>query len=169
MRIKNLAALELDRHVLPFGRGAGLRYKINVPGAEVKNGVSIAAELQGDASRILTLYLRQYRHLLVGEPTNAVFPSAQGGPRGSHSLGYGISNIISKETGLKVHPHLFRHLAAKLYLETYHGDYETVRRQLGHKKHDTTVKFYAPFDNKRAQERFSQVVLEARKPRERRK
>lgn len=169
IRMKNLAALDLDRHVLPFGRGASLRYRISVPGVEVKNGVPIDTELQEEASRVLTLYLRQYRHLLVGEPTSALFPSAQGRARNPHSLGYGISNIIRMETGLEVHPHLFRHLTAKLYLEAFPGDYESVRRQLGHKKYDTTLKFYAPFDNKRAQERFSQVVLEARKPKGRRR
>lgn len=165
MRIKNRAALDLDQHVTPYGSGSKLRYRISVPSVEVKNNVAIEAELQEDASKVMTQYLRHYRHFLVGAPTSALFPSANGGPRPPTSVGYGISNIIRKETGLQVHPHLFRHLAAKLYLETFHGDYESVRRQLGHKKHDTTVKFYAPIDNRRAQERFSQVVLEARKPR----
>lgn len=163
MRMKNLAGLDLDRHIHPFGRGANQRYRISIPGSEVKNGVAIDVELQSDASKILTRYLREYRHCLVCEPTSALFPSAKGGPRSAHSLGYGITSIIRKETGLEVHPHLFRHLTAKLYLEVYHGDYESVRRQLGHKKYDTTLKFYATFDNRRAQERFSSVVLEAKK------
>lgn len=169
MRMKNLASLDLERHVLPFGRGAGLRYRICVPGVEVKNNVPIETELQAEASKVLTQYLRHYRHLLVAKPTSALFPSEGGKPRPASSLGYGTSNIIRKETGLEVHPHLFRHLAAKLYLETHHGDYESVRRQLGHKRYDTTLKFYAPFDNRRAQERFSLVVLEARKPKGRRR
>jgi hypothetical protein len=108
MRMKNLASLDLEEHLVQFGRGTGTRYKISVPGNEVKNGVSIDVELLGDASRVLTEYLRNYRHQLVGTPTTALFPSVNGGARGSHSLGFGISNVIRKETGLDVHPHLFR-------------------------------------------------------------
>ena len=61
-------------------------------------------------------------------------------------------------TGLEVHPHLFRHLAAKLHLEAHPGDYETVRRLLGHKKMDTTVGFYAPISTKAAYASYAKVL-----------
>ncbi len=164
MRMKNLAGLDLEKNLTSIGKGSKRRFRLIVPGEDVKNGVPIEVELFADASKFVAHYLDKCRHVLVGEPTTAFFPSRAGGVRPRASLGYGITNIIRRETGLDVHPHLFRHLAAKLYLEAYHGDYESVRRQLGHKKYDTTLKFYATFDNRRAQERFAEVVLDAMKP-----
>jgi integrase len=55
--------------------------------------------------------------------------------------------------------HLFRHLAGMLFLERQPGEYETVRRLLGHKKLETTMGYYARFDSKAAAKRYDDVVL----------
>ena len=58
--------------------------------------------------------------------------------------------------------HLFRHFAGKLYLERHPGDYESVRRLLGHKKLDTTMTFYSVFDNKFAHGRYHDIIRNVR-------
>jgi len=45
-----------------------------------------------------------------------------------------MSKVIYKATGLRMNAHLFRHLAGMLYLAQNPGDYETVRRLLGHER-----------------------------------
>lgn len=164
MRMKNLADLDLEKNIITTGKGARRRFKLWVPGEDVKNGVPIDVDLMPETSAVLAAYLDRFRPELVDVPTSALFPSQRGGNRPASSLGYGITNTIRNETGLDVHPHLFRHLTAKLYLQEYHGDYESVRRQLGHKKYDTTLKFYAVFDNRAAQQRYHGVLLNARRP-----
>ncbi len=164
MRMKNLAELDVEKNIIVSGKGSRRRFKLWVPGEDVKNGVAIDVDLMLETSAVLAAYLDRFRPELVDVPTSALFPSQRGGNRPASSLGYGITNIIRNETGLDVHPHLFRHLTAKLYLQEYHGDYESVRRQLGHKKYDTTLKFYAVFDNRAAQQRYHGVLLNARGP-----
>jgi len=54
--------------------------------------------------------------------------------------------------------HQFRHFAAKLYLDHHPGDYETVRRLLGHKSIATTIRFYQELDTATAVRRYTDIV-----------
>ena len=54
--------------------------------------------------------------------------------------------------------HLFRHLAAFLYLKVHQGEYETVRLLLGHKSIQTTIGFYCGLEQPAAFERYDQVL-----------
>ena len=160
MRMKNLAVLDIGENLLISGSGVNRRFSIWVPGSAVKNGVAIEVPLLAGPSKVLATYLDQFRPSLLNQPSSALFPSRTGTCRGPSALGYGIKTIIFNETGLTVNPHLFRHVTAKLYLERFPGDYESVRQQLGHRKHDTTTTFHAQFDTRRAQERYAEAVLE---------
>ena len=64
--------------------------------------------------------------------------------------------------GFTINPHLYRHLAAYFYLPDHPGDYETIRRLLGHKSLETTLMFYADFERLTASRRFAENVLERR-------
>jgi integrase len=61
----------------------------------------------------------------------------------------------------------FRHLSAKVLLDAQPGNFETVRRLLGHKSLSTTVGAYAGIDSRRAarhQQRLIEEALAAEKP-----
>ena len=79
-------------------------------------------------------------------------------PRDPANLGAGLSALIYRETGLTMHPHLFRHLAAKIYLDTHPGQYETVRRLLKHKTLQTTINFYAELTSQHAFDSYSETL-----------
>ncbi len=70
-----------------------------------------------------------------------------------------MTECIKRETGLAMHPHLFRHLAAKLFLEVKPGQFEVVRQMLKHKTLQTTTDFYAETSNSFAHEHYDNVVL----------
>lgn len=163
IRAKNLAELDIEKNLLVSGKGVHRRYSIWIPGNSVKNGVGIEFQLQAGPSQFLATYIDHFRPRLLLQPSPALLPGRNGTFRRPSALGNGIKSLIRKETGLTVNAHLFRHFAAKLYLEQFPGDYESVRRQLGHRKHDTTTTFYAQFDTRKAQERFAEVILAARK------
>jgi integrase len=63
---------------------------------------------------------------------------------------------------LRVHPHLFRHLGAKLYLDANPGEYETVRRVLGHRSLQTTIDFYTGLETPAAVRHFDKTILNLR-------
>jgi len=55
-----------------------------------------------------------------------------------------------------------RHLAAHLYLLANPGDYETVRRLLGHKNIETTIRFYEGLLTDDAFARYDGLIEEMR-------
>ena len=64
---------------------------------------------------------------------------------------------------MRVHPHLFRHIAAKLYLDANPGSYEVMRRVLGHRSIETTTAFYTGLETAAAVRHFDATILKLRK------
>jgi site-specific recombinase XerD len=62
-----------------------------------------------------------------------------------------------------VHPHLFRHIGAKLFLDDNPGAYEVVRRVLGHRAIATTTNFYTGLETAAAVRHFDATILNLRK------
>jgi integrase len=57
-----------------------------------------------------------------------------------------------------VRTHQFRHAAAALILKRDPGNYEFVRRVLGHRSLITTTNFYIGLESLTANERFGEIV-----------
>jgi integrase len=159
MRAGNLASLDIDRHLTVRKKGTHRLYSVRVEGSEVKNGAAIDFDLNATNSRLVSRYLDLHRQYLSQAAGSALFPRRSGGTRDPGRLGEELKNAIWRETGLIMNAHLFRHLAGMLFLERQPGEYETVRRLLGHKKLETTMGYYARFDSKAAAKRYDDVVL----------
>jgi len=69
-----------------------------------------------------------------------------------------ITERIEDATGLRVTVHQFRHAAAAIYLRHNPGDYETVRRFLGHRNIQTTINFYCGLETTQASEAFGKII-----------
>ncbi|MDD9718626.1 site-specific integrase [Dinoroseobacter sp. PD6] len=160
MRIKNLAGLDLDRHVLPQRSGTHTLYTIRIEGVEVKNGEPIDVFLNADSSKLLHRYIMQFRSQVSQADGRALFPRmSDGEPRCPSNFGGALTQRVRRETGLSVNPHLFRHIAAKMYLDKCPGNFEVVRRLLKHKRLQTTMDFYAELSNQWAHDHYDKVVL----------
>ncbi|WP_425044766.1 tyrosine-type recombinase/integrase [Primorskyibacter sp. S87] len=160
MRAKNLAGLDLDRHISARLNGTHTLYTIRIEGTEVKNDEPIEVALNNRTSKTLHRYITQFRPQLSDVPGTALFPRrSDGKPRGPDNFSSDLKALIYRETGLEVHTHLFRHIAAKLYLKERPGDFETVRRLLKHKKQQTTMDFYAGLSNQWAHDHYDEVVM----------
>jgi integrase len=61
-----------------------------------------------------------------------------------------------------MHPHLFRHVAAKLFLDAQPGAYEVVRRVLGHRSIETTTGFYTGLETAASVRHFDRTILRLR-------
>ncbi len=72
-----------------------------------------------------------------------------------------ISARIRKETGLVMHVHLFRHFAAKIFLDANPGQYEVVRRLLGHAALSSTLSAYTGFEASTAIRLYNEVLTRA--------
>jgi integrase len=87
-----------------------------------------------------------------------VFPGTIRDQKTSQDLGEQISKRLWKMLGLKITPHQFRHAAAAITLRHEPGNYELVRRVLGHRNIQTTVNFYVGLEMIEAARRFGEMV-----------
>jgi integrase len=163
MRIGNRVSLDLERNILRTRtRGKGVAHLV-VPAAQVTNGIGIEAELPVETVKLLELYLERFRPLLLPHPSSWLFPNGSGGPKRVQTLGLQISKFLRRECGLHITPHLFRHIAAKLYLEAHPGAYGVIRLVHGHTSVDTTTRAYCGTETAAAMRHFDEHVLRLRR------
>lgn len=163
MRRRNLANLDLERNLVRPGQSKALHIVISA--SEVKNQEPLEYPLPPESVDLIERYIREFRPRLTSSANTALFPGRGGGPKSGSFFGGQISKTILYHTGLQVHPHLFRHIAAKLHLDCNPGDYETVRRVLAHRSIDTTIGFYIGAEATAAVRYFDETILQLRRNR----
>ena len=94
--------------------------------------------------------------------TSCLFPGQGRGHKHEVTIRQQLCGAVFRHTGLTVNPHLYRHIAAFFYLQANPGDYETVRRLLGHKSVETTIMFYAEFERYPALRQYNDCILRRR-------
>jgi integrase len=164
MRIGNLSSLDLDRNIIRTrAKGCNVTH-LFVPAEAVKNRIPIEAELPAETVELLDFYLQQFRPLLQSGPSSWLFPNSRGsGPKKPSDLGLQIAKFLRRECGLQVNAHLFRHIAAKLYLEGYPGAYGFMSLVHAHSSQETTKRFYCGTETTAAMRHFDEYILRLRR------
>jgi integrase len=162
IRIKNLTSLESERHLLRTRIGRDAVVHLVIPGDEMKNGEPYEMALPQESAELVDEYLRTYRSRLTPAPSPWLFPGYGGKRRHPEAFARLISEFVLRETGIRMHVHLFRHLAVKLHLEAHPEDVETARRILGHKSLRTTLRAYADVKNATAFRRYDELIATLR-------
>lgn len=142
MRIRNPSELDLATTIIPPIAGGAGGWRISIAADDVKNHWPIDAHLGEDLSALLDRYVTMFRPVLSNGSTTALFVGQRGHRKTPSALSKQLARFVRREVGVTIHAHLMRHLAAHLYLIANPGDYETVRRLLGHKNIETTIQFY---------------------------
>lgn len=156
IRIGNLVAIDLEQHLKRVGK----KLHLVIPAEEVKNKADLEFELLPESTTLIDWYIREVRQ--APQANRALFPGKSNGPKTIGTLRHQIIKTVRQFTGLEVHPHLFRHLGAKLYLEHNPGGYEVMRRVLGHKSMETTTSFYTGFETRGATRHFDETIMSIR-------
>ena len=158
VRLKNLVAIELDKHLTKPGLDRH-RFFLHFDAREVKNKVDLDFPLDNDVSALIDRYVQDFRPILQRRSNTAVlFPGEGGKSKTKTTLSDQISERIHKALGLTITTHQFRHAAAAIYLKENPGDHETVRRLLGHKNIQTTINFYIGLQTIHANEQFGKII-----------
>jgi len=163
MRVENLASLKFGEH-LYWPRGRGRSALIVVRGDETKNDEPLEFELPVTLSERLHRYWHELAAGIIGKQPDLLFVSAKGLPRTLTSVSRAIQTTIRRHLGVHMTPHQFRHLAAKIHLDSHPGAYEVVRQLLGHKSLRTTTSFYAGPDTRRAGRAHADLIRRLRSP-----
>ena len=158
IRRKNLASLSLTANLIQRGNRLFLIYNED----ETKNEIAIEFELPDETVDILAWYVREWRNILLSEPNDALFPGEDGKAKHPNTLGKQVSDAVKRYLGIEFHMHLFRHAGGKIFLDAKPGQYEVVRRVLGHKSLTTTTSIYTGAETRSAGQLFAQVINDRR-------
>jgi hypothetical protein len=138
--------------------------KLNEPldATDVKNGVAIERQLPPESAAYLEQWLSRHRPLLAKAGSPWLFPGTGDKPLQIAAFRTLITRGIRDYANVEIHPHLFRHFCAWMHLQHYPGDFEGVRRLLGHKRIETSFKSYIAFEQDIAAQRYDKVALKER-------
>lgn len=164
MRIGNLSALHLERHLRRIGRGRVRQIHIHVPAAEVKNDKDLDYLLPPHVAELLDLYLEQGRPVLEGTRSAFLFPAMDGGAKSSHGLSKLIKDTIREHTGLIINAHLFRSIAGKIHSQVQPGDFVTLSHVLNNSL-AMAMKAYAQFERQASLAHYQASLQVTRKRR----
>jgi integrase len=158
VRLSNLVSIELGQNLIKPG-GLNAPYWLVFPHYDVKNRVDLNFQFDQPLTDLIDEYVHEFRPtLLRGANSSWLFPGEGGEPKVRLTFGTQITGRIEKAVGLRITPHQFRHAAAAIYLRHRPGDYETVRRLLGHRDIQTTIRFYCGLETMQATEQFGKLI-----------
>ena len=160
VRLGNLIRIELGQNLIKPG-GPNTSYWLVFPNYDVKNRVDLNFKFDQPLTDLIDEYIHEFRPtLLRGANTGWLFPGEAGQPKHKLLFSKQITVRVQKATGLHLTVHQFRHAAAAVYLKHRPGDYETVRRLLGHRDIQTTTRFYCGLQTMEATEQFGKLIRE---------
>jgi integrase len=160
VRMQNLASIRIGINLVRPG-GPGAAYMLVFPYYDVKNNVPLEFVFDETTTALLDEYVFQYRPQLVqGSNHDWLFPGAGREHKGTKTLSEQISQRLWRELGLELTPHQFRHAAAYIMLKADPGNFELVRRVLGHRSIATTMNFYIGLETIEATRLFGEMVTD---------
>jgi integrase len=160
IRLGNLFKIALGQNLIKPG-GVKTPYWLVFPNYDVKNRIDLNFKFDQPLTDLLDEYIHDFRPtLLRGSNAAWLFPGEAGQPKHKVQFSKQITMRVQKVTGLRVTVHQFRHAAAAVYLKHRPGDYETVRRVLGHRDIQTTTRFYCGLQTLEATEQFGRLIRE---------
>jgi integrase len=164
MRMQNLSALQFGVH-LHWPQGPRKPVQVTLRSHETKNEQEYTPELPAPLGERLLRFRNEIAPTFIGRRPECVFFRRDGRPKGQAAVAIGICKTIKRHLGIKMTPHQFRHLCAKIILDANPAAYELVRQMLGHSSAKTTTNFYAEPDTRRAGRAHADLIRQLRESR----
>lgn len=157
LRRKNLAGLNLERHVQIVQKGRARVWIIRIERSETKNRSRLTHEIGADSVR------RIERGLSLYEQTNGwLFPGRDGRPKDPSTLSTQIKRAVETRLGVAFNIHLFRGLEASLHLKENPNGFESVRALLGDRDDRVIRASYTQFAERSLIAAAQQTILNHR-------
>jgi integrase len=158
VRLGNLGAIRIAENLIRPG-GQGTPHWLVFPDYDVKNRIRLETVFDAELTALIDDYIHNDLSVLLrGSNEPWLFPGLRGGHKGLATLSVQITKRIQKATGLRLTVHQFRHAAAALILRAKPGNYEYVRRILGHRNIQTTINFYVGLETVQATREFGEII-----------
>lgn len=160
LRLTNLVQLRIGVNLVWQQAARQDRLFLVIPAATVKNSVDVEFELPTRVAKLYRRYCETMRPFLLAadDTSDWLWPGTRPGTHKTQmSLTDQLNGRVRSDLGLAINLHLYRHLAAWFYLQARPGDYETMRRLLGHKSIQTTINYYIEIDQLMISRNFNAV------------
>jgi site-specific recombinase XerD len=139
IRLRNLAGIEIGRHLLAQGQ----QYKLLFTADETKEHLQFVIDCPSEFTPWLQQYLNYWRPLLLrGKPTPSLWLSMRGGPLSAQAIYIAICKLTRQLTGRSINPHLFRDCLTSETAERMPELLPATSRILGHASLSMTNKHY---------------------------
>ncbi len=159
MRLKNLASIDLEKHLVKLGSGRVKQMHIHFAEDEVKNSRSLSYPIPKQLAASIETYCEKIRPVLLRADNNFLFPGEGDRHKAPGLLSRQIASLTASELGVRITPHQFRHIAGAIILRQNPQAHEHVRQLLGHGDIATTIAYYAPLAQDRAVQLYDNVIL----------
>jgi hypothetical protein len=158
VRLGNLSSIRLGENLIKPG-GPYSNFWLTFPKYDVKNRTALQFKLDETVTAIINEYVHDFRPALMrGSNADWLFPGEASNHKEKISFSTQIVERVQKSTGLRITVHQFRHAAGALILKHRPGEYELVRRILGHKSVQTTKNFYLSLETTQASDIYTDIV-----------
>ena len=164
LRVSDLASLNLERDIrrLDVG-GGGHRWHVSLIAR--KNSMRVETHLAGKSAALVTEYVEGFRPLGAYPKCAWLFPHRDQAdqPRSEAHFSEAISEQIQRLTGVDMHVHAFRALAAVFIVEATPHALDDIRALLGHKSFETAWRHYMRHNRLAAGARLSETIEQHRR------
>lgn len=158
VRPQNLASIDLSRHLVWGREGGRDTARLLFPAHEVKNSQSLEFWLPQRVIDPLKTYLARAKPRLTSAGNTFLFPGQDKRHKRPQVLSQQIAKRTRRVLGVRVTGHQFRHLVGFIYLKDNPGGHEVVRRFLGHKRIETTIRYYAGMEQHAAVALYDRLI-----------
>lgn len=162
LRMGNLSALCFEKHIR-WPHGYEGRAWIVIDESETKNSIALEFKLPQSLSDRLATYRSEIVPNMTGARAIHLFVGWTVKHRSQAAVALAIVKTVLKYVGVRLTPHQFRHLAAKLRLDRDPSAFPLVQQLMGHKNLQTTINFYAGIDTRRAGRAHAELISQLKK------
>jgi integrase len=156
----NLLDIDLVAHVRRRADGG---VTIEIPKELVKTRVALAIPLGPRPSQYFDSYVEKVRPLLLTEKNRGntrLFPARLSHDGPCSTLTKRLIDEVHRRVGIRIHPHLYRHILGWIWLRKDPNALPAVQKLLGHKRLETTMKFYCELDETLALQQWADHLEE---------
>jgi integrase len=126
---------------------------------ELKNDEPASFPIPNDVSSLIRVYCDRFRSLIdPGGPPFLFSGRCLDKPRTTGGLGKQMGRLIFDRLGLRVNPHLFRHVVHLVVLRCFPGAYAMIARVLTHRSISTTIENYSYLDGEISMRAYQRLV-----------
>ena len=157
LRLKNFASLEIEKNFVKLSEG----WLIKIPSQEVKNRQAISFDVPARLLPYLDTYLSAVRSQLTQNRAGLLWVAWDGTSLKYHSVYIAFTRISRELFGSSINPHLLRSCAATALASDSYKAAQAARGLLGHRRFETTEKYYIHAQQLEASRKINDVLSNA--------